>query len=577
MRSTVELLELPYSFTRSNLVTGNKFASLAGERDVGLDNWRLESLHRLGLLVPLFRIKRPKEEIRLAVAQRSDDRARALASWTPTRRAGLLEAVDERLLFDPADERFRSQRSFRREIDGHKFDLGVYLYSEYQLAALEVVRRVLPWISWGRRSGSLSPRLKTSAELRTALRDEARLLRDAVIAILALDPVYYPRITGTLSLPVETDLEQFMRWRFSLGPKWLLDWLGEDSDWIRARGRSLLEGAQRLDDLGGWSEVLGAGSTKRWNSLRGKPRLVMDLRLAGELLLCYYDRLIREGLADELPRPPLTRMPYDLRLKRRRPLDALLTAFGLSPHPQLILIVEGRTERLIVPRVMEILGIPTDSDFISVQDAEGVTTNLGPLLAYLAPQPSDEENEHYIHPLRPLTRFLVVLDPEGPVTTQADREERRQMWVDRIMRAMPQEMQSLVVREQIEHLVTIRTWNKRGDSFEFAHFTDLQIARAIDKLDGRTRKPTRDRLVKFVADARAGKKNLDNLLHGFGKVQLADALWTVLERKVGFALERETPTRIPVVSVAEEAVQMAQEYGRGNTVIALEPRPEPSE
>lgn len=110
----------------------------------------------------------------------------------------------------------------------------------------------------------------------------------------------------------------------------------------------------------------------------------MDMRLAGEILLRYYDRLIREELATPLPDPPLTRTPYDLRLKRRRPLDAVLTDFGLPPHPQLILVVEGLTERLFVPRMMQRLGLPTDEDFISVHDAEGVTTNLGPLLAYLA-------------------------------------------------------------------------------------------------------------------------------------------------------------------------------------------------
>jgi hypothetical protein len=90
---------------------------------------------------------------------------------------------------------------------------------------------------------------------------------------------------------------------------------------------------------------------------------------------------------------------------------------------------------------MSKLGISTDDDFISVQDAEGVTTNLGPLLAYLAPQPGDErEPGQYVRPLRPLTRFLIVFDPERPVASDADREARRQLWVERIMRALPREM-----------------------------------------------------------------------------------------------------------------------------------------
>jgi hypothetical protein len=390
-----------------------------------------------------------------------------------------------------------------------------------------------------------------------------------VIAALALEPVYYWRIIGTLNTPLDFDIEAFVRWRFELDPRWLLDWLDVNGDWIRGRAGYILDWGQRFDKLGRWSEVVGAGDPKRWNDLEGTPRLVMDMRVASELLLRYYDRLVGEELAAPLPKPPRTRTPYDLRLKRRRPLDALLTDFGLSPHPQLILIVEGATERLLVPRVMQKLGVAGDEDFISVQDAEGVTTNLGPLLAYLAPQPGDDESDRYVRPLRPLTRFLIVFDPEGPVATDADREERRQVWVERIMRALPRQMQTPIVREQVDILVAIRTWNARGESFEFAHFTDRELARAIDKLDQRPRKPAPEKLLELVSRFRAGNKNLKPLLKASGKPELADELWPLLERKLDRALAKQTETRIPVVPIVDEATRMAQEYGRGTTVIAL--------
>jgi uncharacterized membrane protein YheB (UPF0754 family) len=137
------------------------------------------------------------------------------------------------------------------------------------------------------------------------------------------------------------------------------------------------------------------------------------------------------------------------------------------------------------------------------------------------------------------------------------------------MRALPGEMQTAVVREQVEILVAIRTWRKRSDSFEFAHFTDRELARAIDKLDRRERKPERERLVELVAQARAGRKNLKVLLKGFSKIELAEELWPVLERKLDRALSKQTETRIPVVPILDEATQMAHEFGRGNTVIAL--------
>jgi hypothetical protein len=94
-------------------------------------------------------------------------------------------------------------------------------------------------------------------------------------------------------------------------------------------------------------------------------------------------------------------------------------------------------------------------------------------------------------------------------------------------------------------------------------------ARAIDKLDQRARKPTREKLIELVAQFRASGKNLKPLLKMSGKPELADELWPLLERKLDRALAKRTETRIPVVPVIDEAMRMAQEYGRGNTVIAL--------
>jgi hypothetical protein len=94
----------------------------------------------------------------------------------------------------------------------------------------------------------------------------------------------------------------------------------------------------------------------------------------------------------------------------------------------------------------------------------------------------------------------------------------------------------------MESLVAIRTWTKRGESFEFAHFTDRELARAIDKLDRRKHKPERERLLELVAQARVGRKNLKSLLRGFGKIELAEGLWPLLERKLDRALSKQTET-----------------------------------
>jgi hypothetical protein len=578
VQSSVALLDLPYTFLQQQLVTADGFATIALGRDVQVDHFRLEALHQLRLLVPLFRVRRPRDEIRGAARRGDRQHLNGLLDWTPTTRDALVEARNEGLLFDPASERFHSRRASRREIGERSYESDVYLYSQFQLASLGLIRRLLPVIAfkWKHRGDTLNGVLRVDAPLQAGLHEEARDLREAAFAAAALEPVYLSRITTRLALPVSVDFDEFIRWRSELDATWLLDWLDVDADWIRSRASLVLDAAQRLDRLGRWSEVIGAGSANRWEELQGTPRLVMDMRLVGELLLRYHDRLVKEALAQPTPKPPRTRTPYDLRLRLTRPLDAVLTDFGLSPHPQLILIVEGATERALAPRAMQLLGVPMGDDFIAIRDAEGVRANLGALLAYLAPQPGEIESDRYIRPLRPLTRFLVVFDPEGPVATAESREKRRQGWVERIFLALPQELQKPVVREQLDKFVVMRTWNERGDSFEFAHFSDRQITREIDGLDERASKPSFGDLLERVKEFRRGDKNLKRLLPpGVGKVELGLKLWPTLERRITRALEYQREDEIPLVAVLYEATRLAQEFGRGNTVIALEEPPAP--
>ena len=49
----------------------------------------------------------------------------------------------------------------------------------------------------------------------------------------------------------------------------------------------------------------------------------------------------------------------------------------------------------------------------------------------------------------------------------------------RIQGAIPDAGSDPVIREQLDSLVELTTWNQREESFEFAHFTDRQIATAL--------------------------------------------------------------------------------------------------
>jgi hypothetical protein len=216
------------------------------------------------------------------------------------------------------------------------------------------------------------------------------------------------------------------------------------------------------------------------------------------------------------------------------------------------------------------LRIPIDEDFITIVDAESVTKNIDALVAYaVAPRGTVEDNGRYLALSRPPTRLLQAMDAEGPLATEQGRAHRREVWIERIMRTLPPEQATTPMREAVARLVQLEVWNPHGDSYEFAHFTDREITKAIDVIDDGPRRPSYERLLALVAATRARRGSLDPLLVRTTKPALADALWPTLEAKIERALARGTERRIPVVRVLRRAVDLAVEWPRGGFAIPI--------
>lgn len=100
MRPSIDLIDLRYAFTQLRPLTPAKFLSEARQRDASLIEEHLEALHRLGVLVPLFRVRRDGRRI-ANVARRDLNEALDLAHWEPTSPESLLHAKRSGLLSDP--------------------------------------------------------------------------------------------------------------------------------------------------------------------------------------------------------------------------------------------------------------------------------------------------------------------------------------------------------------------------------------------------------------------------------------------------------------------------------------------
>lgn len=391
------------------------------------------------------------------------------------------------------------------------------------------------------------------------------------IAASALEPLYYPDILGRLRLDMRFDIGEFQRWRSVESTEGLCSWLQVDHDWLFEQAGRILEEADHFDPLGRWAEVIAHGSPERWADLRGDARSAIDLRIVAEILLRDHDALV-----DPSPKPTARasttrRRSVESRLARRRPLDAVLTDFDLSPHPGLVVVVEGATERMIWPRVLDRFGMSVNEELISVVDREGVRKSIDALVAYIAPR-LDPDPE-VLRLTRPPTRLLVVSDPEGPMETALKRQEQRARWIARIVATFPQPYRTPTVRDQIEHLVFVETWNRLDDSFEFAHFTDRQIATALRQLPGRQASKGLADLTKIVNVQRAKRANIVKAIApSVSKTDLADTLWPILETKISNAAKRGTEGRIPIVRVIDVALALANELPRRGVMIATAPR-----
>jgi len=94
-----------------------------------------------------------------------------------------------------------------------------------------------------------------------------------------------------------------------------------------------------------------------------------------EVLLQFYEDLVERGAAEPLPDLPwrLWHPLFD-RISDRggRDLDGELVHLGVSPHPGVVLVIEGETEDCLIPRIFDHLGLRRTPDLIHVLCLSGL-------------------------------------------------------------------------------------------------------------------------------------------------------------------------------------------------------------
>lgn len=575
MPDALDLFDHDLIFTQRPLIAVGEFRRECERRGIHLLDEQLEALHRAGVLVPLYRVAK---QVRRGLAEA---RRQQLTWLPPSLGLGPVPTSGHRLRIARADGRvhaahaepYRPWWRLRRRFDGSTFLASEYLYSPYQLLAAPHLPALLARMRVRRlEDGKVRFTLATRRPGHDRPGSWREALERLVIGLSALEAVYRPDILRRISLPVELDYEAWLRHREAFIPSAMLAWLGWDASAVEEAAERLLTTAHRIDPLRDWHALVRQVRPEQWETLRGDALTAHEHRVAAEMLLHFREDLAREGAVEILP-PPAGKAWQPLRGRlggADADLDAVLMDFGLSPHPTLVLVLEGQTEWELMPRVFEHLGIPRHERFIQIVDARGTERDLGLLAAYaILPRLGDADDDT-ITLTRPPTRFLAVIDPEGRFATDKDRRAQRDKWVRQLFDRISREHRTPALREDLASLVEVETWGH--GSFEFAHFADEELAAALLQEHAGPEPPTLPALAARLAAIRRTSGNIEQIwkrwLHPRPtKPGLAARLWPVLAARIEAAATRDELDRIPIARIALRAYDLAQELPRAGVML----------
>lgn len=471
----------PWVFTQQRPLSTSELCQEAEKRRVALREEQLPGLWRAGALAPFVEIRskplRPGRSPILGEPVYS-------GSW---HLGELRRAVESGRVADPVQLGFRPQLRFHRPAatDRNRRWWNGLLYSRWQLRGLHDLRHLLSEGQWKRVPneilGTWRPRTLTGWE--TQIAEQSRQL---AALLVALEARYLPVLErGWIHLRNAAN-EEWVTFAQQFDPATVLARLNRDpADLLRSADDLLLR-ARRIDPLGHhWSALVRRAPQRTWDDLSGDVLVALDHRIAAEiLLLCYEDLVARGTVAPLTERKDLFHAERERISDRPQPLDTNLSSLGLSPHPGVILVVEGETEEVLVPLVRDHIRIPNQAEVIQSVVLRGIKGGLTKLAAFAsAPLLGEKMPPHHQGDawatVKPPTRLMVVVDPDPPYDSPEHVEEQRRMIVEEII-AVVRAQGVEPNRGDVDSLVSVKTWS--ASCFEFAHFTDDELAEALLKV-----------------------------------------------------------------------------------------------
>lgn len=559
----LDALASAWVFTSSHPLTTEEVVTEAKRRGVELDTPLLRELYRRGFLTPLLEV----------MERRVSEPRQVVGGPQPrgTRQSQVLNALNRGSIRDLTTTAFRPRMRFDRAglDDPHGWWNGL-VYSRWQLLALADIR---PYLSHQRRSGPYENRRVRLPEPKEFLVTFDQWTRAAVV-ITALEARYLPLVRPRWIQVTNAEPDEWRAYRTSFDPVAVASDLGIDAAFARNFAERLLMHAKRIDPLGTWARLVRRSIPKAWETLNGDALIAHEMRLAAEILLLFYEDLASKGAADPLPvidggwhHPLLDRISD----RQDGSLDRLLAAKGISPHPGVVLMVEGESEFHLVGRIRDHLSLGRDPDTIQVVCMRSADRQLALLAAATVAPILGDRREGSFEMIRPPTHLVIAVDPDDRWDTDAKIKRQKQLVIDEIVKVVAAQSAALDP-DVLDQLVEIHTWN--GASFEFAHFSDNELADGLQRISEEAARTARDELVGQIAEVRRRKRDLRQVWsqwnHKPSKIDLADALWPIMAASIDAAKRGEVDAP-ELAAVVQEAHRLALNSNIGTFVIASAP------
>lgn len=260
--------------------------------------------------------------------------------------------------------------------------------------------------------------------------------------------------------------------------------LGLSDTQLLRQAEHLLSSARMFDPLGKWHRVTRIANRHRWDDLRNDALLAQDYRVAAEMTLQFLEDQARHGRANPLEpvsttwhEPRHDRLAIDQRERAETVMD-----FTLSDRPAVYHAMEGQTEVTVLNKVLDLAGVESASHWYSVIDRKGVGGDVNLLARAIAVPRLDPEGHRGARILSPLSALIVVSDPEGKYRTEESRGEVLAGMREHVLESLPPALRTTEMEHDLDHLLHVHVWDVE---FEFAHFSNSELARAIKSVVGR--------------------------------------------------------------------------------------------